>query len=61
MDVLPELEIDESISQFYLDASEKHSLKRFEKKILRRQLIITNKENLPLSMVLNLIKLLQPF
>jgi len=36
MDALPELEIDESISQFYLDASEKHSPKCFKKKILNK-------------------------
>ncbi len=37
MEALPELEIDESISQFYLDASEKHNLKYFEKKKLDKK------------------------
>ena len=36
LNALPELKIDENISQFYLDASKKHNIKHFEKKMLNK-------------------------
>ena len=36
LNALPELKIDENISQFYIDASKKHNIKHFEKKKLNK-------------------------